>query len=93
MPRLHLFTTPRTLPGQSFTSRHAGNFSKSSGDRFTDAYAMNCSCSSLQNDFEHEIAACPSRGSGHALRFAVRLIPHRIKIAYGPVHVKALGII
>ena len=55
---------------------------------------MNCPYSSLQNDLEHEIAARPSRGygSGHALRFSVCLIPHRIKIAYGPVHVKAFMI-
>ena len=33
------------------------NFSKSSGGRFTDAHAMNCPYSSLQNDFEQEIAA------------------------------------
>ena len=50
---------------------------------------MNCPYSSLQNDLEHEIAARPSRGSGHALRFSVRLIPYRIKIAYEPVQVKA----
>ena len=30
-----------------------------------------------------------SCGSGHALRFSVRLIPYRIKIAYEPVQVKA----
>ena len=82
-----------TLPGQSFTSRQGGSFSKSSGGRFTDPHAMNCPYSSLQNDLEHEIAARPSRGSGHALRFSVRLIPYRIKIAYEPVQVKALVII
>jgi len=83
--------------------RHAGSFSKSSGDRFADAHAMNCPYAALQNGFEHEIAARPpvrrnldeggSLGSGHSLRFSVRLIPYRIKIACGPVHVKALEII
>ena len=36
--------------------------------------------------------ARPSHGSGHALRFSVRLIPYRIKIAYEPVQVKAFAI-
>ena len=58
-----------------------------------DAHAMNCPYSSLQNDLEHEIAALPSLGDGHTLRFSVLLIPHRIKIAYGPVHVKAYSIL
>ena len=40
-----------------------------------------------------ELDAQQARGSGHALRFSVRLIPYRIKIAYEPVHVKALVII
>ena len=53
---------------------------------------MNCPYFPLQNDLEHEIAARPSLGDGHALRFYVRLIPHRIKIAYEPVQVKALVI-
>ncbi len=54
-----------------------------------DAHAMNCPYSSLQNDFEHEIVARPSRGSGIMLRFSVRLIPYRIKIAYDSVQVNA----
>ena len=78
------------LPGHSFTSHHAGIFSKSSGGRLTDAQATNCPYSSLQNDLEHEIAARPSLGDGHTLRFSVCLIPDRIRIAYGPVQVKAL---
>ncbi len=39
-----------------------------------------------------ELDAQQARGSGHALRFSVRLIPYRIKIAYEPVQEKALRI-
>ena len=42
-----------------------------------------------KNDFEQLIAQRPFAGTGITFRFSTRLIPSMMRIAYGPVHVKA----
>ena len=70
-------------------SSHAGIVSNSSGFSIRAAHRTNSPYSSLQNDLLHEIAHRPFAGTGIALRFSARFKPSRMRIAYGPVQVKA----
>ena len=55
--------------------------------------ATNAPYSAAQKDFEQLTAHRPFAGTGRALRFSTRLMPSMMRIAYGPVQVKAEVII
>ena len=85
--------TSTIFPGQLLPSFHAGIVSNSSDGRFNAAHRTNSPYSSLVNDLLHEIAQRPLLGVGNTFRFSTRLISSKIRIAYGPVQVKAEVII